>query len=99
MSLSGRVDGSNASQLEGALQAQVEAGETRLVLDFSQLRYISSAGLRVLLVVARRLQGVGGQMLFCELAEDIAQIFEISGFNNILEVHASRHEALKALGA
>lgn len=93
----GRVDGSNVEILESAIQEQLEAGEKKLVFDFEHLVYISSAGLRTLLVAARRLQAEGGAALFCGLAEHIAHIFEISGFNNILAVYDGRDEALSSL--
>ena len=93
----GRVDGSNVEILESAIQEQLEAGEKKLVFDFEHLVYISSAGLRTLLVAARRLQTEGGAALFCGLAEHIAHIFEISGFNSILTVYESRDEALSSL--
>ena len=67
------------------------------MFDFEHLVYISSAGLRTLLVAARRLQTEGGAALFCGLAEHIAHIFEISGFNSILTVYESRDEALSSL--
>ncbi len=93
----GRVDGSNVGLLESAIQEQLKAGEKTLVFDLAGLNYISSAGLRVLLVVARKTQAEGGQTLFCGLAEHIAHVFEISGFNNILTIYQSRSEALAAL--
>ena len=94
---SGRVDGSNVEVLESAIQEQLEVGQKKLVFDFEHLSYISSAGLRTLLVAARRLQAEGGTALFCGLAEHIAHIFEISGFNNILTVYDGRDEALSTL--
>ena len=93
----GRVDGSNVGILEKAIQEQFDAGEKTLVFDFASLNYISSAGLRVLLVTARRTQTEGGKALFCGLAEHIAHVFEISGFNNILTIYKSRSEVLAAL--
>lgn len=94
---SGRVDGSNVQILESAIQEQIAAGEKMLVFDFEDLNYISSAGLRVLLVTARRMQAEGGKTLFCGLAEHIAHVFEISGFNNILTIYKGRSEALTTL--
>ncbi len=52
----GRVDGNTVGVLENAIRDQLDAGEKTLVFDFTALNYISSAGLRVLLVTARRLQ-------------------------------------------
>lgn len=94
---SGRIDGSNVNALEKAIDEQIDAGETALVFDFADLQYISSAGLRVLLVTARRLQQGQGSTAFCGLADHIAEIFEISGFKNILQVCKTRREALASL--
>jgi len=93
----GRVDGSNVGVLESAIKEQLDAGEQTLVFDFEGLNYISSGGLRVLLVTARQTQAEGGKALFCGLAEPIAHVFEISGFTNILTICQNRSEALAAL--
>ena len=93
----GRVDGSNVGVLESVIKEQLDAGEQTLVFDFGGLNYISSAGLRVLLVTARQAQAEGGRALFCGLAEHIAHVFEISGFTNVLTICQSRSEALAAL--
>ncbi len=93
----GRVDGSNVGVLESAVQEQFAAGQKTLIFDFEDLNYISSAGLRVLLVTARRAQAEGGKALFCGLAEHIAHVFEISGFTNILTICQNRSEALAAV--
>ena len=95
--ISGRVDGNTAKILESAIQEQVDAGTKTLILDLKDMDYISSAGLRVLLLGARRMQAKAGKTLFCALGENIQQIFEISGFNDILDVRANRDEALAAL--
>ena len=93
----GRVDGSTVGVLESAIREQLEAGEKTLVFDFEGLNYISSAGLRVLLVTARRAQSEGGKAVFCGLAEHIAHVFEISGFTNILTICQNRSDALAVL--
>ena len=93
----GRIDGSNAAVLESAIQEQLAAGEKMLVFDFENLNYISSAGLRVFLMTARRLQGEGGKTLFFGISGSIAHIFEISGFSAILSIYESRSDALATL--
>lgn len=95
--VAGRVDGSSVGILESAVQEQINAGKKTLVFDFKGLNYISSAGLRALLIAARLTQKEGGKALFCALADHIAEIFEISGFNEILEIHDTRATALGAL--
>ena len=92
----GRVDGTNVTILQGAVRERLEAGQTNLVFDLVDLNYISSAGLRVLLVAARDLQAQGGKALFCNLSEQIRQVFEITGFDKILSVHGNREDALSA---
>ena len=94
---SGRVDGTNAGTLEGVFRDQLESGQSVLVFDFTGLNYISSAGLRVLLVAARDTQSKGGKAVFCGLSKQIAEVFSVSGFDKILAVHSSRDEALGAI--
>ena len=93
----GRVDGTNAGDLESAMRGQLEAGQTTLIFDFADLKYISSAGLRVLLVAARDTQSKGGKAIFCGLSKQIAEVFAVSGFDKILAVHDNRAEALGAI--
>ena len=93
----GRVDGSTADILDGAIRAQLEVGAGVLIFNFEELDYISSAGLRVLLLSARNMQSSGGKALFCGLAPHIAQIFEISGFGSILDIRENLADALAAV--
>ncbi|MDE0486001.1 MAG: STAS domain-containing protein [Nitrospira sp.] len=95
--VNGRVDGSSVGILESAVQEQINTGNKTLVFDFKDLSYISSAGLRALLIAARLTQKEGGKALFCALADHIAEIFEISGFNEILDIRATRAEALGSI--
>ncbi len=94
--VNGRVDGTNASMLDEVVRDQLEAGQSSLVFDFTNLSYISSAGLRVLLVAARECQSRDGESVFCGLSKMVAEVFEISGFDKILTVLASRDEALES---
>ncbi len=94
--VNGRVDGTNASMLDEVIRDQLEAGQSSLVFDFTNLSYISSAGLRVLLVAARECQSRDGKSVFCGLSKMVAEVFEISGFDKILTVLASRDEALES---
>ncbi len=93
----GRVDGTNVTILQGAVRERLEAGQVRLVFDLVDLNYISSAGLRVFLMAARDLQAQGGKAVFCNLSEQIRQVFEITGFDKILSVRDDREDALSAL--
>jgi len=82
IALEGRLDTSTAPQLEETLKSALE-GADRLVFDFSALEYISSAGLRVLLA-AQKTMNKQGKMIIRHVNETVAEVFEITGFSDIL---------------
>ena len=96
LSLNGRVDASNAGTLEQKILALIEAGESRLVIDCAQLQYMSSAGLRVLLVAAKRLSS-GGKFGVAALNSQIRDVFDIAGFSSIFQIYRTQDEAVAAL--
>lgn len=92
--LTGRLDSTNAADTESRILAQIESGRPRIVVDASSLDYLSSAGLRVFLVVAKRVKAAGGALALHSLTDHVREVFEISGFVNVLTVCASREDAL-----
>ena len=82
MALAGRLDTSTAPQLEAELK-QTLPGMQKLVLDFQELDYISSAGLRVLLS-AQKTMNKQGEMILQHVNETVREVFEITGFSDIL---------------
>lgn len=93
-----RVDGTNASEFQQALEAAISEEDRVVILDCADLSYISSAGLRVVLLTARALQRQDSKFAVCSLSEQIREVFEISGFDKIIPVHSTRDAALGALG-
>jgi anti-anti-sigma factor len=93
VAIAGSLDSATSPQAQKALDAVV-AGAKAVVLDFSKLDYISSAGLRVLLGAAKQLRGAKGTLRMFGLNESVKEVFEISGFSAILPVYASEAEAL-----
>ena len=93
----GRIDGSNAREFQDALEAVIEEGIRALILDFESVSYISSAGMRVILLMARTLQGNEAKLVLCSLAMPVREVFTISGFDSIIPIHASQAEALAAV--
>ena len=91
----GNLDTNTAPDAEKRLGELLEKGVTKILVDFTTLNYISSAGLRVLLVTTKRLGGAGGSMRICGLNETVDEVFEISGFNTIFSVFGTRDEALE----
>ena len=84
IALSGRLDTVTAPQLEAVVKTELE-GITELVLDFAELDYISSAGLRVLLA-AQKTMNKQGSMKLINVNADIMEVFDITGFSDILTI-------------
>lgn len=84
IALTGRLDTTTAPALEEEVNTAL-AGITELSFDFAQLEYISSAGLRVLLA-AQKIMNKQGKMTLCNVSSDIAEVFEITGFSDILTI-------------
>lgn len=84
VALVGRLDTTTAPQLEAVLKESLP-GVEHLVLDFAQLDYLSSAGLRVLLA-AQKIMNKQGDMVVRNVNETIAEVFEMTGFSDILTI-------------
>lgn len=92
-----RIDGLNAQAFQEALLAAIEDGDRAVVLDLARLTYVSSAGLRVILLTAKTLQQRQGNLAVCALAGTVREVFRISGFDKIIQTHGSEEEATAAL--
>ncbi|GLI34371.1 STAS domain-containing protein [Desulforhabdus amnigena] len=90
----GRLDANTSPEFEKELFDLIRKGESKFVLDFQDLDYISSAGLRVLLKAAKTLKSSEGQISFSSLKDYVREVFEISGFDTIFRLHATQEEAL-----
>ncbi len=90
----GRLDGESAADFER--QITEEIGDHSLVVDFAELNYISSAGLRVILVLAKALKARECRLDLCCLSHPIQEVFRISGFDQIMNIHQTRKQALAA---
>lgn len=93
----GRADSANAAVLEAALLAAAERGEVNVVVDFSAVDYISSAGLRALLAGAKRLQADGGGVALCGINLHVREVFEVSGFLSVFPHRDDRAAAAEVL--
>lgn len=90
----GRLDTTNYQVLEQHLQNITGSNAGNILVDMSKLEYISSSGLRVLLMYLKKIKAVNGRLMLCSMIPDIREVFEISGFVNIFEIFNSREEAL-----
>ena len=90
----GRIDSTTSAVLERHLQAIAAAGQTRVVVDFSGVDYISSAGLRVMLALAKRGRDQKGRVALFGMNDSVRQVFELAGFVALFTIAPTRTEAL-----
>jgi anti-anti-sigma factor len=94
----GKLDTNTAPQAQGALDQLMADDVNKILVDFTNLDYVSSAGLRVLLSTAKTLKRKKGAMGVYGLNETVQEIFDISGFSFILKVYANEAEATAKMG-
>jgi anti-anti-sigma factor len=90
----GRIDTTTASTLDSRLTPLLAGAGPRIVIDFSNVEYISSAGLRVLLAATRRVQAKGGGLTLCCMGEAVRHVFYLAGFLPLFVIHDSREAAI-----
>lgn len=95
LSLSGRLDATTAKTFESKILAQIESGDRRFIIDLAQLDYISSAGLRVLVLAAKQLGSVKGRIVLCSLKTPVREVFDIVGFSSTFPIYASPEDAMR----
>ena len=95
LSLVGRLDANTSTSLEEKLLALIETDNRLFIIDCTQLDYISSAGLRVLLMAAKKLKPLDGKVALASLKDHIKEIFEIAGFLSIFKIFSGQEEAIK----
>jgi stage II sporulation protein AA (anti-sigma F factor antagonist) len=95
----GRIDTTTAPALEQHLVDLLTRGERRIVIDLSGVEYISSAGLRVMLLVARRVGDVNGRLGLCAMADSVRQVFQLAGFLPLFAVQETRDAAVQQIAA
>ena len=92
--LKGRLDANTSNALQEKLLASIDGGADRLAFNFAELDYISSAGLRVLLLAMKKLKSIQGRIACYALQDQIREVFDIAGFSSIFPFFDSREEAL-----
>ncbi len=94
ISIKGRLDTTTYGMLEKRLSDLYETGEKQILVNCHHMDYVSSSGLRVLLIGLKRAKIDEGRFAICCLRENIREIFEISGFSSIFDIYATEEEAL-----
>jgi anti-anti-sigma factor len=93
----GRLDADTAPQAQKHIKELLDGDTTRLLLDMGKMDYISSAGLRVVLMAVKDLRAKQGKIALCSLNEYVREVFEVSNFSSIIPISDSVEEGLKLL--
>lgn len=93
--LDGRLDASTTPIVEKKLAGLLEVS-TRIAIDFTNVGYLSSAGMRLLLALTKKMDAKKGQAVFFGMEEDVFEIIKMAGFERILKIYKTKNEALKA---
>ena len=93
----GRVDSANASEFEAIVTARLDEGCQKLVFDFGDLDFMSSAGLRVVLLAGKRMREAKGKLAFAGMRDNVHDVFAMSGFLKLFQAHKTVDEALAAV--
>lgn len=102
LAINGRIDQNNASALEVALAPYLQfctQDGKRVVLDFAGVDYISSVGLRVLMLAAKQVKKQQGRLVIASLSPIVDEVFKVSRFDMILQVHATVAQAVAEVSA
>jgi anti-anti-sigma factor len=95
LEVEGEVDAHTSRELDRVLKDLLAQGHFRLALDASQMGYISSAGLRVILLAHREARQLGGEVRVFGPSAQVRRVFEIAGFDELLHISDTRQEAME----
>ncbi|HEX9369954.1 MAG TPA: anti-sigma factor antagonist [Roseiflexaceae bacterium] len=96
--LAGRLDAVSTQPAIARVYEAIAAGARRILLDLAQVTFLSSSGLRALLLVRKELLSQGGELRLCSLRPQVREVFVLTGFTQVFAIHATREEALSAFG-
>ncbi len=96
VSIEGRMDASTTPVVEKKLAGLLEKAN-KIIIDFSEIIYLSSAGMRLLLSLTKKMDAKGGAIVFYGMVEDVFEIIKLAGFEKILKIAPSKKEAIKLL--
>jgi len=95
----GRIDSSTAKDFSDRVNGLIRSGVNRLVIDFSNIAYISSAGFRALLIAGKLIGGSQGKLALCGMSEEVRRLFDIAGFSDLFLILPTREESITRVRA
>ena len=97
LALRGRVDALSSAEIQKVFDRLIQAGERMILVDFAAVNYVSSAGLRLFLLVQKQLTSVGGELLLFGLASQTLEVFSISGLDKLFHIASTRDELMSSI--
>jgi anti-sigma B factor antagonist len=97
LTVSGRIDADTTGAFSETIDRCIEAGNHKIVLDLSGVDYVTSVGLRALILGAKRLAPLGGKMVLCAPQERVLKLLELAGFTSIFKIAGNREQAEELL--
>ena len=94
LSPQGRLDSVNAREFQALVMGHIDGGEDSMIVDLSNLDYISSAGIRVMQLASKALKEADGQFLLCAMRDHISNVFRVSGFDRVIAITDTLEDAL-----
>jgi anti-anti-sigma factor len=95
----GHLDTRTQGDFEKVVLEKLQGGERRFIVDMVDVEYLASAGLRVLLMLAKKLKSTEGQLVICGMNEHVLEVFNVAGFSTFFTINPTRDEALATLGS
>ena len=95
--LTGRLDSNTSPELEEVIASQIENGSNSMIINFENLDYISSAGLRVILKTTKDLKRREGKLMLCAMQDYVKEVFEIAGFDTFLPIVPTMNDAMSSM--
>lgn len=96
--LKGRLDAVSSPVAEKRVFDSINRGQVKLIFDFSEVTYLSSAGMRMLLSITKKLKPLSGHLVVCSVKPDVLDVLRMSGFDHILDLSITEIEALRQFG-
>ncbi len=93
----GRLDGTTSGVFTQRIDALVTGSEPRLLVDFADVEFVSSAGLRAVLTLVKKVKSLKGMLALCAVRAPVREVLDITGFSGMIDIHPERAAALQAL--
>jgi anti-anti-sigma factor len=93
----GRLDGVTSAAFADRIGGLAASAKPKLLIDFAGVDFVTSAGLRAVLTIVKKVKASGGALVFCGVQDAVREVFDISGFTPMLSIHQARADGLAAL--